>query len=380
MPLTQDTITQDELDMIAHVTLSETFEKDTVEKLDRVDLPTYNYMVRKAQKKGNPTRGGFRFNVKGTRGQSLTWWDGMDILPFEERYTGDALRFYVGKSHFGDVLPFDFVERTGIRIDYSRGITQGGRSEAGMQSVLNVIRENADDIKYNMQLEMAKTFFKNNVDQPKAFVGLDGLMPITNPTSGTIGGLSRSNPMFQHRVSTGWTVDNILSNFCEFVTLCQRRSNGRKIDYICCGDYFYELLVNVFTNSGSAGGMTGSVAGKWDYRAMRDFGAAAGEKLKISLPQDAFMYEDILVVRDPLFEELNREDPTAGWPARCYFICSEYLFIIPVMENQPITHPIPYNQRVQYTSWHSELAVGLIVPNSCGVATVSYAGNGILPS
>ena len=381
MPLTQDALTQDELDYLVYATLSEKVaNKDEVIPLDRIDLPTYNFFMRKSKKNGDPVRGGYRFNVKGLRGQKLTWWDGMDILPFEERYTGDALRFYVGKCHFGDILPFDFVERTGIRIDYNRGIKPGGRSPEALERVVNVIKENADDIKYNMSLELAKTLFKSNSDQPKAFVGIDGLMPITNPTGGTIGGLSRSNAIFQHRVSTGWTADNILANFAEFVTLLQRRSNGRKIDYIACGDYFYSLLVNVFTNSAGAGGMTGSVAGKWDYRAQRDYAAGKGEKLKIGLPQDAFMYQDILVVRDPIFEELHREDPTAGWPSRCYFFCSEYIFMIPVMSDVVVPHPMPINQRTQSTSFHGEYSCALIVPNSCGVATTSFAGNGILPS
>lgn len=381
MPITQDALTQDELDYLTYATLSEKVaNKDEVIPLDRIDLPTYNWFMRKAKKSGDPVRGGWRINVKGTRDQKLTWWDGMDILPFEERYTGDAMRFYVGKAHFGDTMPFDFVERLGIRIDYNRGIKPGGRSPETLERVVNVLKENADDIKYNISLETAKSLFKSNVDQPKAFVGIDGLMPITNPTGGTIGGLSRSNPIFQHRVSTGWTADNILANIAEFVTLLQRRANGRKIDYIACGDYFYSLLVNVFMGAAGSGGMTGTVAGKWDYRAAQEKAMKKGEKYNIGLPQDCFAYQDILIVRDPIFEQLHREDSTAGWPSRAYFFCSDYIYILPVMNDIVVPHPMPYSQRVQFTSYHSELSLALVVPNSCGVATVSYTGNGILPS
>lgn len=339
-------------------------------------------LTRKAKKNGDPVRGGFRFNVKGVRDQRLTWWDGLDILPFEERYTGDAMRFYVGKSHFGDTQPLDFLERTGIRVDYSRGIRPGGRSPDVLERVVNVIKENADDIQYNVRLELAKTIMKSNIDQPKAFIGLDGLMPITNPTGGTIGGLSRSNPIFQHRVSTGWTGDNILSNISDFVTLLNRRANGKKVDYICVGDYFYELLINVFTGAASGtGAASNTLAGKFDYRSMRDMAMAKGEKYKIGLPQDCFMYEDILIVRDPIFEQLHRDDPTAGWLQRAYFLNTDYIFSIPVKDitSDPILHPIPANQRVQFQSWHGEQSMALVCPNSCGVATCTFAGLGFFP-
>lgn len=380
MPITNDSLTQDELDYLIYATLSEKVaNRDEVIPLDRIDTPTYNFMMRKAKKNGDPVRGGYRFNVKGLRNQRLTWWDGLDILPFEERYTGDALRFYVGKLHFGDTMPFDFIERTGLRIDYNRGIRPGGRSNESLERVVNVIKENADDIKYNMRVETAKAMMKSNVDQPKAFIGFDGLLPLTNPTGGTIGGLSRSNVIFQHRVSTGWTGDNILSNISNFITLLNRRANGKKVDFVCVGDYMYELLMNVFTGANAGGTPGNTVAGKWDYRAMRDHAAAAGEKYKIGLPQDCFMYEDILIVRDPIFEELHREDPTAGWLQRGYAFCSDYLFMVPVMSDVVVPHTMPYNQRTQFTSYHGELTLALTVPNSAGVFTTSYGGLGFFP-
>lgn len=381
MPLTTDALTQDELDYLAYATLSEKVaNRDEVIPLDRVDLPTYNYLMRKAKKQGDPVRGGFRFNVKGLRNQRLTWWDGMDVLPFEERYTGMALKFYVGKGHFGDMLPFDFVERTGVQVNYERGIRPGAFSGKGavLERVVNVIKENADDIKYNIALETAKTMFKSNVDNPKAPAGIDALLPVTTPTGGTVGGLSRSNPLLQHRVSTGWTADTILSYFPAFIRNIQRKANGKKVDYVCVGDNVYDLLLAAFTNTGNAGGMTGSIAGKADYRMGQDKAFKLGEKLNIGLPQDCFTYQDILIVNDPLLRILAEEDPTAGWDQRGYCITSDYLFMIPVKDaDTAITHPMPYNQRVQFASWHQEWGMASVLPNAQGVFTVSTTGFGL---
>src|ERR1700722_16484323 len=163
MRLTPDALTQDQLDLLVYATLSEKIaNEDEVLALSRVDYPTFNLLMRKKFTGGEPVRGGYRFNVKGLRNQKLTWWDGLDILPFEERYTGNAMRFYVGKSHMGDTLPYDLIERTGIRIDYNRGLKEGTASRRTMERVVNIIRENREDIRYNMKAENAKTLMKTN--------------------------------------------------------------------------------------------------------------------------------------------------------------------------------------------------------------------------
>ena len=378
MPITNDALTQDELDYLVYATLSETVaNKDEMIPLNRPNMPTFNWFMAKAKKKGDPIRGGYRFNVKGLRGQKYTWWDGMDLLPFEERYTGTQLKFYVGKGHMGDILPFDFVERTGIRIDYERGIRQGAATKEAVERVVNVIKENADDIKFNRSYEMAKHIWKSNVDSPKCFTGIDGLLPVTNPTGGTIGGLPRSSPELQHVVLTGITGDTVMLYFQDAVRKAQRKANGRQVDYLAVGDNFYDLLVNVFSGATSAGGPAGTAAGKFDYRSARDKAMAKGEKMNIALPQDCFMYEDKMIVLEPMFAELNAEDPTSGWLNRCYGFTSDYLFVIPVLADKSIVHPIPYNQRVQYTSWHDEMTLACVHPNSQFVLTTSYNGTGI---
>jgi hypothetical protein len=369
MPLTNDALTQDELDYLMYSTLSEKVANpDEVIPLDRPDYPTFNLLMRNKKNNGEPVRGGYRFNVKGLRGQRLTWWDGLDILPFEERYTGNAMRFYVGKMHLGDTLPFDLVERTGVRIDYNRGIREGSQRRSSMEKVVNVIKENRDDITFNIKQELAKTIMKSNADQP---------MPITNPTGGTIGGMSRSNPMFQHLVSTGWTGDNILSNFQAFIKALQRRSNGRKVDIISVGDNVYDLLVNVFTGAGAAGVAGNTAAGKFDYSRAQANAAKMGEKYRVGLPQDCFMYEDRLIINDPVYQDLDREDPSFGWKGLGLCLTSEYQFLIPVMSDVVVPHPMPYNQRVQNTSFHGEMTLVNICPNSSGVFTTTYAGLGI---
>lgn len=382
MSLTVDALNQDELDFLLYATLSEKVaNKDETLGLSRTKFPTLNLLQRnKSRNPGNPVRGGYRWNVKGLRGQKIQWWDGMDILPFEERFTGNAMRFYVGMGHLGDTLRYDLLQRLGIRIDYGRGIREGVANRSQVETVVNYLRENADDIKYNAQRELALTVMRSNADQPKCFTGLLGLMPIVNPTGGTIGGMSRSNPQFQHLVSTAWTSDNFISNFMAFYKSLARMSNGHEPDIISVGDNIYDLLDNIFSGAASGSGApANTVAGKFDYARAKDAAAALGEKYNIALPQDCFVYQGKLIINDPVYQALAAEDPSVGWQGIGFALTSEYQFLVPVMEfgDTKVVHPMPFNQRVQHTSYHGEYVLANICPNSSGVFTTNYGGLGM---
>ena len=73
MAITTDSLTQDELDYLMYATLSEKVANvDEVIPLSRPDYPTLHLLMRKKKNNGEPVRGGYRFNVKGLRGQKLT--------------------------------------------------------------------------------------------------------------------------------------------------------------------------------------------------------------------------------------------------------------------------------------------------------------------
>jgi hypothetical protein len=381
MPLQANSITAAELEMLAYATLHETIvnRKDPV-KLDRVSRPTFNFMMSKTKKSGAPIRGGFSFLVKGRRNQRLTYWDGMDVLPFEEQYTGQKLKYYVGMAHMGDMMPYDALKRAGVDIDYSKGVRPGQVSASTAEIVLNVLKETREDIQENLEYEWAKDLMRSNLSSPKAPTGIDGLLPVTNPTGGMIGGQSRTNPMFQHRVSTGWTGDNFLSNISVFLNRLSRKSpTSSGINLVPVGDNVYDLLVNLYTGGTAAGGPANVSAGKIDFQRMQDKAQKTGEKYKIGLPDTCFeLPNGTMILNDPMFAVLAEEDPTAGWASRGYCLNTEHLFVIPVkVSEDPIVHPMPYNQRVQHASWHLEWTLACTAPNTQGVFTVNYGGLGL---
>jgi hypothetical protein len=369
MPITQEALTTEQLEILYAATLSESVQnRDKMIAMERRDRYLYNRLVQAAKKPvGGLDRGGVRINTKGLREQGYTWWDGTDFLPFEEHYTGEAMRFYVGKGHFGDMLAHDFAERAGIKMDYSTGKGTPVSMETSTR-VMNIFKEKIDDIQDARARDLSKMIYKANADKPKAFVGLMGLHPIVNPTFGEIGGMSRSIPRYQHYVdATAWTADNYRLRSQAMIRTLSRKANGKSPNVHIMGDDMYDLIASTFLG-------TASTTGKIDIRMAQDMAMAAGEKYNITLPSNCFMLENQLIATDATLHELHEEDPSFGWNKLYIAFNTDYTYMIPVRKDEHIVHPVPYNQRVTYESWHDELLLVSVMPNSFGIATTAYAG------
>jgi hypothetical protein len=372
MPVDNTALTQEEIDFLAQATLSRRIaNRGDVTALDRVESGTLKYALGRAKNMGPPVQGGFRFYIKGNRGQRMQWWQGADILTFQNKQTLSDMVFDVGKGHYGYELIYDTIERNGIRIDYNKGIREGQSDRSVLERVVNIIEQTMDDVEYDQMNDLRKRFMLDNADQPKCFTGRDGLIGSAN-TTGSIGKRARTSKLFQHQLFTGVTADNVILNTFKMIQLANRFSGGTKIDYVSCGDAVYWMLVNLMTVSGAAGGgMTNSVAGKLDYARAQEYAFKKGEKYNITLPQDCFAIGDVLIVCDPVYALLKEEYPTANWDKRMDFWNFSHFGIIPVITEMTVPHPMPYNQRLMRTSIHGEWTVWCDMPRSQGVMFLS---------
>ena len=359
-------LTVEEIDFLAQSTLSRRIaNRGEVVALDRVESGVLKMFLGKAKKFGNPVQGGYRFYVKGNRGQKLQWWQGTDVLTFATKSTLSDMVFDVGKSHYGYELIYDTIERNGIRVDYRSGIREGAAAtRETLEVVQNIIEQTVDDVEYDRMDDLRKRFMLANTDQPKCFTGRAGLIDSATNTTGSIGKRARSNRLFQHNLITGLTADNVGLRFFQMIRSCNRRAGGSKIDIITCGDLVYDMLVGLFLGSST-------VAGKFDYRAARDRAQKKGEKYNISMPQDCFSYEDTVIMCDPVYALLQEENPTDNWAKRMDFWNSSHFGIIPVIDDVTVNHDMPYNQRLGRTSIHGEYAVWCDLPSSQGVALIA---------
>lgn len=367
MSVDNTSLTQEEIDFLAQATLSRRIaNRGDVTALDRVESGTLKYALGRAKNFGPPVQGGFRFYVKGNRNQKIQWWQGADLLTFDNQQTLSDMRFDVGKGHLGYELIYDTIERNGIRVDYNKGIREGQSDKSVLERVVNIIEQTMDDVEYAWMNDLRKRFMTDNYDEARCFTGRAGLIDATTNTTGTIGGRSRSNRMFQHQLITGVTVDTLPTAFFKMIRAANRRAGGTKVDYVSCGDTVYNTLVDLFVG-------TSTVSGKFDYRAAREFAQKKGEKFNISMPQDCFAYEDTLIVNDPVYELLDIDYPTAPtpWAKRLDMWNFSHFGIIPVISEMNVPHPMPYNQRLTRTSVHGEWTVWCDLPSSQGVLGLS---------
>lgn len=367
MPIDNTGMTVGEIDLIAMATQSRKItNRNSPVPMDRIQPGVFQYALSRAKKFGSPMQGGYRFLVKGNRGQKLQWWQGADILTFENRQNLSDMVFDIGMGHMGWELIYDTIKRAGIPVSYTSDIREGGVSPKAYEVACNIVESTFDDIEYDIMLDMSKRFLTSNSDAAKCFTGRHGLIDPTTNSTGTIGKRSRTSRPFQHQLITGVTADTIMKSFFTMIQRANRRAGGTKIDYISCGDTAFGLLVDLFQGNSTT-------AGKFDYRAAREYAQKKGEKFNIAMPQNCFAYEDTLIVNDPIYQELALE-----YPANAYdfgkvidFWNFSHFGIMPVVPEADITHPLPYNQRVARGSKHVEYVEWCDLPSSQGVMLVA---------
>lgn len=366
--LTTPTINQNEVDYLTQVVLSKRIAKGGVEALDRIESPTVDLLMGSTKKMGAPVSGGYRFYVKGQRGQRLQWWDGADLLVFENIHTITDMQFNVGKCHMGYELLYAFLEAQGIRIKYGKENVREGAAAPGrtLEVAVNVIEDHIDSVMYDWKREIRRAVFQTNAAYPKAFTGIDGLIPVSTNSTGTIGGRSRTNQMFRHQLKTAVSRANLQYEFFDLYRKLTRKSGGTAPDIIAAGDVAIDQLVRLFQG-------TDTVAGKFDYRSARDKAMKKGETMNVALPDKAFMFNDTMIVNEPVFEDLDTEEPglSVPWSNRFLFLNTRNIGVIPVVDGESVQHAMPYNQRLERVSLHGEYTVWCNRPNAQGILAVS---------
>lgn len=350
---TNASLTSEEVDFLTESVLSEKIVNNgEVNRLDQIGAsPVIDYMMGRSKEMGAPTNDGYKFLVQGRNDQRIQWWDGADLLTFENKHNLSSMVFSVGRGHMGCELLYQFIEKHGIKVDYRKGIRKGSAApEKSLEVVLNVIRNHFDQVHSDWKLDFARRFWRSNTDAAKCFAGVDALFPATGNTTGDIGGRSRSNPMFRHQLVTGITKTNFMLSFHELVKRTRDYQRKGDVEIFAVGDNVWQVLIDLFSG-------TDTVAGKFDYRSTREMAMKKGEKYNVALPQDCFMYEDKVFYREKMFHlELDVEEPSAAvaWADRLYGFNPEHFGIVPVMDMVEVNHGMPYNQRLERSSMHGE--------------------------
>lgn len=344
--------------------------KNRVLAMDRISTPTLNRLrSNKAGASTTPIQGGYKCHVKGERGGSLQAWSGRDILTFHSFETMFDLEYFVGYVHMGDEWVHQLLKEAGIQVDYD---TSNGKipkmASDTWEVLINIAQEKLEDLENNYVMELNKAIWRSNSGNAKMFTGIDGLLPVTSNSTGTIGGKSRSNPLLRHQLATAVSNANIETTIDSVKRAANKRNaaDGSKIDMAVCGEDAYDVVTTVLFTGTSA---------KYDRNLAADQAAQWGSKLGIGVPDDAIMIPGVgPLMIEPVFETLDAEDaPATAWQKRIYLLNSRHIGFKPTkgQDGKLTPHPTPYNQRVTRLSMYGEYAFVIDKPNSHGVIAVS---------
>jgi hypothetical protein len=362
----RSTLTTAEIDAVFKATVKERLKngKNKIIALDRYNTPTLNWL-RKNAKTTRPVRGDYVVQVEGERAKTLQTWSGTDFLNYESADTVFELTFGAGKVHLGDKLVHDQLEQAGLDVDYSAAAKGKLRAELPSdveEVVYDLAKKKLDALENNYLVELNKMVWRDNSSDPKAWPGIDALIPVTGSTVGLVGGKPRTDPLLQHVVKASVAAADLESEIDDLVYQVNKKNgqDGSRADFAVCGRAFIKTLKAVFMgNATLAQKMTRNV----------DLGEMQ-KRIGIGLPDDAMYIEGLgVLVPDPVFEELDAADnPAIPWTKRLYVFNSTHfqMQITRGMDGLQVVKPTPYNQQITYVSIYGQYAIVDEKPNGMG--------------
>jgi hypothetical protein len=345
--------------------------KDPV-ALERFKIPSYDKFIGSRQT-DIALRGEYKVQVKGNRGGALQAYSGLDLLTnFGNYATSFDLTYGVGNIHLGDSISVQELEEAGVPVDLTRGTSEGRMpvrlDSAAKLASKNFAKQKQEDLEWNWRVELAYGMWSANANDSKMFPGLDGLIPVTTNSTGTIGGKSRSNPLLRHQLITGVTIDTLELNLTRLVRQCNDVTGdaGGYTNYCPTGDDVFDMLADLYLG-------TSTRAGKIDRQMASDRAKEMAAKWGIGIPDDSWYLPTVgMIIREPLFKRLQeREAPATSWTKRLYALNTSVMDFYGPRHAEYIYHPMPHNQRVLRTSLEGRYGWVIKKPNSLGVLALA---------
>lgn len=339
--------------------------------VDRHDMVWHAFLMKRKKSSGS-AGGSTTIKLKKNGGFTLQFWERRDPLSFVEPNIELELTYSFTNVHSGFEVVHDDLRKMGYMIKPNKvGGSPSSAASRMSEDEASVLVEWFDsaieswDDEYDQNVEIA--WLRDGSYDPKAPVGLDGLINLS-PTSGTIGGKSRSNPLLQHTVFTGLTTTaggTMRTKMTQARRAANRNSRGRGgkkgVDVIIAGADFVDAYVTFAINNGL------------DYQHDVDKGAV--NKLDIGIPESGYHFERIPIALAETFSDMDELEPSATvpWKKRCYMLNSGTFHFLETagldkFESCPAD---PSDQRVSRFSMDGRYCLAVSVPNANALVTVA---------
>lgn len=334
---------------------------------DRKDLPWYNVLNKKAKVSG--TAGGVtEILLKKNGGLKIQHFSNYERLGFSENDVALKLTFPFIYSHLGIQFSHEEIENTG-QVVLPNSMRDKGwakpMSEDAVNSLYDLVKERTEDGTNQWDEDLDLEWHLDGSQDSKALTGLDGLLPL-DPTTGTIGGVSRSNPLLQHAVILGSTTGaggTIRRDITRLRRAANLNSRGRrgKVSYILAGADW----IDGYTSYMEANGL----------RYTTDTGTG-NRKFDIGMPDTGICFETIPVVHDPTFEIIDGMGyDTKGVPftKRAYLLNMDtWMPFHPRSKNKYLSYPFDDpDRRFTRMSIDGRHTLALVKPNANAISSIA---------
>lgn len=336
--------------------------------LDRQAYPLLSFLM--ANKEQMPFTGGVaKVKLQKSSDLDIEHYEGKQVLTFQENKVDAELEFQPRRSHLGIEYTHTELEDLGYSIEPNapRGKMFAKKvPEAAVDMVKDLFAMRQDDAMDRWDVRLDRLFHLANAADPLAPTGIDGLLPIVNPTAGTIGGQPRTDPLFQHNVQTGLTAGaggNLDAGLEALWRACHLNNRGTptRINAIFAGYDF----IDAYKAFARANGM--------EYE--RNGGIKAVTGLDLGLPDSALHYNGVPIIHDPTMESLDAEGLGGGidWSKRCYMLSSKAtkLGYAKNKLKQFSAPNDPGDQRITRQSLEGRHCLMVTKPSANGIAAIS---------
>lgn len=359
------------LQRIAYAVYDDVMNRKKPIIVDRKDMAVHALLMKRKKSSGQ-AGGTTTIKLQKDGGFTMQFWERRDPLAFQEANIELELEFPFTNVHQGFEVVHEDLYKMGYLIKPNGTAKASGAASRLSEDEVNVLVDWFDavleewDDSFDRNLEVA--WCRDGSYNTKAPVGLDGLINLS-PTTGTIGGKSRSNPLLQHTVSTGLTTTANTGTLITGMTTARRAANtfsrgsgtpSGGIDMILVGDSFLDAYVEYARNNG--------------IQYQKQVGGPIN-KLDLGIPESGYEFEGISLVRANVFADLDVLEPSATipWRKRAYMLNSKTLHFLEMagMDKLESRAADQSDQRVTRFSMDGRYCLAISAPNRNALVTVA---------
>lgn len=311
--------TPEALQEIAYSAYDEVLNRRSPEIYDRYNLVWLSFLRSRLNRVGG-YGGKVIQKLQQKDGRSIKHYSHRDVREATEIRVDNEMEFNLRRSYDGLEILHEVIEEQGYEV-MPNGLRAGKspRSIARKTSVgelhriMNIYEQKIEQWLDEFMVNFDLLMLQDGTQDPLAPIGLDGLMPL-DPTSGTIGGKSRSDPQFQHivysglTVGTGGTLADGMENGLRDANRFNRGTRSR-IDFGMAGADFMQAYKSYRRAN--------------DARFNNDMDKVT--KLDIAIPDDAVYHGGTPIIYNPAFDEMDNLGlgGATPWAKRCYMLSSQ---------------------------------------------------------